>query len=203
MSRIRLRDLRGLKVAVVHPPDSNGQTILDQLGRIGCRVDLIWPPEKGLPAQVDVLFAGVFFDSQEQMKAMLRKAEKPAPAIIAVVDYENPAMLELVLELGAVAVTSKPVGSFGIMTNMVVARDCQQRLHDLQDKISKLEKKLAGQKVIAKAKSILMEMHGLSEADAFETIRKQAMSKRTSIEDMAQAIINANELLSAKATDVR
>ena len=202
MSRIRLRDLRGLNVAVVHPPDSNGQVILEQLGRIGCRVDLIWPPEKGLPSKVDVLFAGVFFDSQEQMKAMLRKAEKPVPAIIAVVDYENPAMLELVLDLGAVAVTSKPVGSFGIMTNMVVARDCQRRLHDQQEKIFRLEKKLAGQKVIAKAKSILMEMHQLSEADAFETIRKQAMSKRTSIEDMAQAIINANELLSAKAPDI-
>ena len=75
-------------------------------------------------------------------------------------------------------------------------------MHDQQEKIFRLEKKLAGQKVIAKAKSILMEMHQLSEADAFETIRKQAMSKRTSIEDMAQAIINANELLSAKAPDI-
>jgi AmiR/NasT family two-component response regulator len=202
MARIRLKDLRGLSVAVVHPPDANGQTILDQLRRIGCRTDLVWPPEKGLPSKVDVVFAGIYFDSQEQLKAMLRRAEKPAPAIIAVVDYENPAMLELVLDLGAVAVTSKPVRSFGIMTNMVVARECQQRQHDLQDRISKLEKKLAGQKVISKAKSILMEMHGISEAEAFETIRKQAMSKRTSIEDMAQAIINANELLSAKSTDI-
>ncbi|MWB77417.1 ANTAR domain-containing protein [Pseudooceanicola sp. 216_PA32_1] len=202
MARIRLKDLRGLSVAVVHPPDANGQTILDQLRRIGCRTDLVWPPEKGLPSKVDVVFAGIYFDSQEQLKAMLRRAEKPAPAIIAVVDYENPAMLELVLDLGAVAVTSKPVRSFGIMTNMVVARECQQRQYDLQDRISKLEKKLAGQKVISKAKSILMEMHGISEAEAFETIRKQAMSKRTSIEDMAQAIINANELLSAKSTDI-
>ncbi|EAQ01512.1 hypothetical protein OB2597_01447 [Pseudooceanicola batsensis HTCC2597] len=202
MARIRLKDLRSLSVAVVHPPDANGQTILDQLGRIGCRTDHIWPPEKGLASKVDVVFAGVFFDSQEQMKAMLRRAEKPAPAIIAVIDYENPAMLELVLELGAVAVTSKPVRSFGIMTNMVVARDCQQRQIDLQQKMAKLEKKLAGQKIIAKAKSILMEMHGFSEAAAFETIRKQAMSKRTSIEDMAQAIINANELLSGKPVDV-
>ena len=202
MPRVRLKDLRGLSVAVVHPPDANGQTILDQLGRIGCRTDLIWPPEKGLPAKVDVVFAGIFFDSREALKAMLRRAEKPAPAIIAVVDYENPAMLELVLELGAVAVTSKPVRSFGIMTNMVVARDCHLRQFDLQDRIAKLEKKLAGQKIIAKAKSILMEMHGISEAEAFETISKQAMSKRTSIEDMAQAIINANDLLSAKSFDV-
>ena len=77
-----------------------------------------------------------------------------------------------------------------------------QRQNELQERIAKLEKKLAGQKLIAKAKSILMDMHGMTEAHAFETIRKQAMSKRTSIEDMAQAIINAKELLSTKTKDI-
>lgn len=198
MTKIRLKELRGLGVAVIHPPDADGRTILDQLGRIGCRTDLIWPPESPLPAKVDIVFAGVFFDSHEQVKTLLRKAEKPAPAIIGVVDYENPAMIQLLLDLGAVAVTSKPVRSFGIMTNMVVARTAIQRQNELQDRIARLEKKLAGQRVIAQAKAVLMEMHGISEVEAFETIRKQAMSKRTSIEDMAQAFINANELLSGK-----
>lgn len=198
MTRIRLKDLSALSVAVAHPPDSNGQIILEQLERIGCQTHLIWPLDVPFASKADVMFAGVFFDSQEQMKSVVRKMPKPAPVIIGVIDYENPAMLQLVLDLGAVAVTSKPVRSFGIMTNMVVARACLQRQNDLQEKIAKLEKKLAGQKIITKAKSILIDMHGMTEADAFETIRKQAMAKRISIEDMAQAIINAKELLSTK-----
>lgn len=197
MARFRLRDLRSLRVAVVHPPDSECQIILEQLGRIGCRTDLIWPPEKGLLPNVDVVFAGLFFDSHEQVRAMMRKVEKPAPALICVVDYENPAMLELVVDLGAVAVTSKPVRSFGIMTNMVVARANQQRQDALRARSAKLEKKLSGQKQIANAKSILMKVQSISEDEAFETLRKQAMSKRCSIEDMAEAIIKANELLSS------
>lgn len=196
MARIRLKDLSGLTVAVAHPPDANGQTILDQLARIGCQTHLLWPLSTSWPGHVDVIFAGVFFDSHEEMKTLLRKATKPAPVVIGVIDYENPAMLQLVMDLGAVAVTSKPVRSFGIMTNMVVAQACAKTQNELQDRIAKLEKKLAGQRNIAKAKSILMEMHGMTEADAYETIRKQAMTKRTSIEDMAQAIINANALLS-------
>ena len=196
MARFRLRDLRSLTVAVVHPPDPDCQVILEQLGRIGCRTELVWPPEKGLPAKVDVVFAGLFFDSHEQLRAMLRKVDKPAPALICVVYDETPAMLDLVVDMGAVAVTSKPLRSFGIMTNMVVARANQQYQDSLRERAAKLEKKLAGQKQIANAKSILMKVQRISEDEAFDTLRKQAMSKRCSIEDMAEAIIKANELLS-------
>ncbi|MBR9840556.1 MAG: ANTAR domain-containing protein [Rhodobacteraceae bacterium] len=202
MARVRLKDLRGLKVVVVHPPDSDGMMMREQLMRIGCRTDLIWPVPRSLPARVDVVFAGLFFDSQEEIKAMLRRAEKPGPTIIGVVDYENPAMLELLLDIRAMAAASKPVNSFGMLTNLVVARATWREQQETQEKIVKLEKKLIGQKMISKAKSILMDMHGMSELDAHKMIRQQAMGKRTSIEEMAQAIINANDLLSAKPEDV-
>lgn len=202
MVKVRLKELSELNVGVAHPPDTNGQTIFDQLQRIGCQTYLIWPLDTPLPPKLDVIFAGVIFDSYEEMKAVLRKAPKPAPVVIGITDFENPAMLQLVLDLGAVAVTSKPVRSFGIMTNMVVARACMKRQNELQERIAKLEKKLAGQKLITKAKLILMDMYGMTEAHAFETIRKQAMSKRTSTKDMAQAIINAKELLSVKTKEI-
>ena len=202
MTRFKLKDLRDLFVAVIHPPDSDGRAIVDQVNRIGCRCELIWPPARTMPVGVDVAFAGLFFDSKDALKAMLRRSDKPGPAIIGVVDYENPAMLELVLDIGATAVTSKPVRSFGMLTNLVVTHSSRKQQLELQDKIARLEKKLAGQKTIAKAKSILIEMHGISEQDAYKTIREQAMYKRTSIEDMAQAIINANELLSVRPPDI-
>ncbi len=43
-----------------------------------------------------------------------------------------------------------------------------------------------------------MQTQGLSEDEAYTTIRKQAMAKRISMEEMANAIINANELLTTK-----
>jgi AmiR/NasT family two-component response regulator len=197
VTRFRLKDLRDLFVVVVHPPDSDGQAILDQMGRIGCRTELIWPPKRSLPPNVDVVFAGLFFDRRKEITAMLRRSDKQGPAIIGVVDYENPAMLEFVLDIGVVAVTSKPVRSFGMLTNLVVAYSGVLRQQEAQDRIARLEKKLAGKNLIAKAKTILIEMHGLTEENAYKLIREQAMSKRTSIEDMAQAIINANALLTA------
>lgn len=202
MPRFRLKDLREIEVVVVHPPDEDGKMILDQLGRIGCRNALTWPPPDALPAQFDVAFIGLFFDHQEEIKAMLKRTEKPGPTIIGVVNYENPAMLQLLLDLNATAATSKPVKSFGVLTNLVVARAIwQQQLVD-KEQIERLEQKIKGHKVVAKAKSILMEMHNLNECDAHKVLREQAMSKRISIDDMAHAVISASELLSIKRSDV-
>jgi AmiR/NasT family two-component response regulator len=47
-----------------------------------------------------------------------------------------------------------------------------------------------------------MDGQGLSEAEAYESIRRQAMAKRLSMDDMASAIIHANEVLQYRAKDV-
>lgn len=196
MARFRLQDLRGLFVVIVHPRDTDGQAILEQMKRIGCKTELVWPPPRQLPANADVVFLGLFFDSRKELTNMIRRSEKHGPAIIGVVDYENPAMLEFVLEIGAIAVTSKPVRSFGILTNLVVGYASSLREQEARDRIARLEKKLLGKRNIAEAKTVLMRMHGIREEDAHKLIRERAMDKRTTIEDMAQAIIDANELLS-------
>jgi len=202
MPRLRLKDLRDLSVMVVHPPDADGKALMDQLKRIGCRAELVWPPAKSLPGGTDVVFAGIFFETREALNNMMRKSDKPGPTVIGVVNYENPATIELVLDINAVAVIAKPVRTFGMLTNLVVARSNWMQAADLHDKLAKMEKKISGQKKLAKAKSILMEMHKISEREAYGTIRAQAMGKRVSVEEMADAIINANELLSSRYDDV-
>lgn len=202
MTLFRLKNLREIEVVVVHPPDEDGKMILDQLGRIGCRNSLAWPPPDILPAQTDVAFIGLFFDHHAEIKAMLKRTGKPGPTIIGLVNYENPAMLQLLLDLNATAATSKPVKSFGVLTNLALARVIWQQQIAYQEQIERLEQKIKGHKVVAKAKLILMEMHNLSECDAHRVLREQAMSKRISIDDMAHAVINASELLSMKRTDV-
>ena len=38
-----LRDLRGLRVLVVHPPDNERVRLVEHLRRIGCMVETQWP----------------------------------------------------------------------------------------------------------------------------------------------------------------
>lgn len=198
MAPLQLKDLRDLSVVVVHPQDADGMLVLEQLGRIGCRSEAVWPPPKTFSSPVDVVITGIFRDHQRAIKALLQKADPPLPGVIALIDYENPASLQLMLEINVVAVISKPVRPFGILTNLVVARNAVLTQIELADRIAKLEARLSGLRKIAKAKSILMEAQAISEQDAYKTIRARAMSKRIPIDEMADAIINAHELLSAR-----
>ena len=196
-----LKDLRDLSVVVVHPPDSDGESLVEHLKRIGCRVEPRWPAPRELPASVDILFTTIDRDLHQRIAELLRRAPDPKPAVIAVVDYENPTTLQLVLESDSLAVIGKPIRPFGLLTNLVVSRNIWLGQQRQQKRIANLERKIAGQKKIASAKSILMKTQSMSEEEAYKSIRGQAMAKRVSMEQIASAIINANELLSFRVSD--
>ena len=106
------------------------------------------------------------------------------------------------LEAGAVAIVERPIRPFGLLTNLIIARSIWLEKRETDKQIRKLERKLSGLQRIQKAKAILMDGQGLSEAEAYESIRRQAMAKRLSMDDMAAAIIHANKLLQYRAKDV-
>ena len=60
----------------------------------------------------------------------------------------------------------------------------------------KLEAKVLGVRQIAEAKSILVRTRQITEDAAYDLIRDQAMSKRVTTEEIAAAIVNANEIMS-------
>jgi len=190
----QLKELRLLKIAVIHPDDNDGRQLTQQLQRIGCQVQAFWPPVQVLPEGIDVAFMAVQPDFIN-MRFEWTKSED-APAIIAVVTYENPTIIEAVLEIGAKAVLPSPVRSFGLFSALVVAREAHKEARSLAKRLRKVEAKLLGQRRIAEAKAILMKTHDVSEGQAYDLIRDQAMSKRTTTEEIATAIVNANEILS-------
>ncbi|TSE19130.1 Aliphatic amidase regulator [Tepidimonas aquatica] len=119
-----------------------------------------------------------------------------APTVIAVVNYENPTIVEVVLGLEAKAVLPSPVRSFGLLSSLVLARENHKVNRALARRLKKVEAKLLGVRHIADAKAILMKTHQVSETEAYDMIRKQAMAKRTTTEEVAMAIVEAHELLS-------
>jgi len=189
-----LKDLRTLRVLVFHPDDSDGKQLTQQLQRIGCQVQAFWPPLPALPEGIDVIFLAVRPESMEANYEWLRADD--VPAIITIVTYENPTIVESVLHIGSRAVLPSPVRSFGLLSALVLARQVHGELKERARKIRKLETKLLGVRRIADAKSILMRTHGISDGAAYDMIREQAMSKRVTTEEIADAIINANEILS-------
>ena len=197
-----LRDLRGLRVQVIHQPDDEGVELVEHLRRIGCTVEAQWPIPDTFSSTADVVLITIDYESRDDLLRLLRGQQDQKPTLIAVVGYENPSTLQLVLESGALAVIERPIRPFGLLTNLMMARNLWTERRETAKRLRKVERKLSGIQNIQKAKSILMEKQELSEESAYQTLRQQAMAKRITVEDMAIAIINANELLQSRPKGV-
>mgnify|MGYP003589113604 FL=1 len=68
---------------------------------------------------------------------------------------------------------------------------------DLKD----TKNKLADRKDVEKAKVLLMQLHGLNEEHAFQLLRKNAMSHRMTIGEMARRLLDAQQLLQNQLKD--
>lgn len=189
-----MRDLRTLRVAVFHPADQDGKELILQLRRIGCQAQAFWPPVPTLPEGTDVVFLAVRPDTALPDWSSSRSSG--SPTIIAIVTYENPTVIEAVLKVGAESVIASPIKPFGLLASLVVARKVNNSLRTLAKQNQRLETKLAGVRQVAEAKGILMAARGISEDDAYQVMREQAMARRVTVEQIASAIVDANGILS-------
>jgi AmiR/NasT family two-component response regulator len=190
-----LRDLRGLHIAVMHPPDADGISLVEHLRRIGCVPTTIWPLPNEVADVSDIVVLAVDHDSREPLRRLFRSQGRRLPTVIGIVEYENPSILQLVLEIGAHAVIERPVRPFGLLTQLAIARSLWLQQQETGQRVQKLERKLAGMQKLQRARLILMASESMTEEEAYQAIRRQAMSKRMSLEDMAAAIIKAHDLI--------
>ncbi|MGN0994467.1 MAG: ANTAR domain-containing response regulator, partial [Butyricicoccus sp.] len=67
----------------------------------------------------------------------------------------------------------------------------QNRMHALSVENARLRMKLEDEKVIARAKCILIECRGMTEPDAHAYIEKQAMNRRMTRREIANDILQS------------
>ena len=187
-----IEELRGARVLVVHPRDTEGDALLDQLKRIGCNVRGIWPPPVELPNDIDTLFHLV---ETSETPAFVASASDDGPTFVAIVDYENPTVLRRLLDSNAHGVINKPIRPFGILSSLVLARSLRGYTRRLESKVQKLEETLKARRDVEKAVKILVALKKISEAEAYELIRAQATQKRLSMAQIATTIIGAQDVM--------
>ncbi|MBD8482788.1 ANTAR domain-containing response regulator [Pseudomonas coleopterorum] len=187
-----LRELKGLRVLVIHPQDGEARIVLDQLQRIGCIVEQRWPVPTTLPEAVDVVLLAVELSQRSSTQTLVESLSEQAPPIIAVVGYENPSMLQLVLETQPAAVIERPLRPFGLLTQLLMARAAWRARIDMLAELRKLQSRQPAVSKISMAKALLMARHRLGENDAHRRLQREAMTRRTSMEAIAQQIIDAD-----------
>lgn len=187
-----LEVLQQLRVLVVHPRDPDGETIIRHIQRVGCQVEVMWPPPVKLPERIDVVF---YLIDERTRHALPWFADQPPAAIVAVVQHDAPDIIGLLTDCSPQAVVSKPAEPFGILTSLIVARSIFRYEERLHTKVRKIEDTIRSVRMVKKAKTILMKSKNLEEKEAYEYLRKHAMNKRVPIGKVASTIIDASDLL--------
>ncbi|WP_455925456.1 ANTAR domain-containing response regulator [Pseudomonas putida] len=183
-------ELKGMRVLVLHPHDAEAHIVLGHLQRIGCQVQQQWPVPERLPTGVDVVLLSIELDQRKAIERLVESLDEQAPPIIAIVGYENPSMLQLVLLSQPAAVIERPLKPFGLLTQLLIARSFWRRRVAMLAEIRKLEIRQSAVSRISMAKTLLMARHGFSEAQAHQRIQRDAMAQRCSMDAIAQRIID-------------
>ena len=190
-----IKTIRNLRVLVIHPRDTDAEQLIQQVRRIGCQAEALWPVPKEVPEHADVLFVEITESPSRHLLQLTNKANKERQTLIGLVSYENPSVLELMLDMNVDAVLTKPLRPSGILTSMVLARRVWQDFQRSERELRKLKEKVKNTQTLSQAKFILMRLHRICEEEAYEIIRSQAMAKRTTTVEIALAIINADGIL--------
>jgi len=116
----------------------------------------------------------------------------PVPVIL-VADAFQGEFLDKAISAGVGGFLSKPLRFEELWPAIELASVHDHEVVELKEKVAELEGALESRKVVEKAKGLLMREKGLSEPDAFRRMQKLAMDKRTSLKQVAEAILLTNE----------
>lgn len=119
--------------------------------------------------------------------------ERIAPVVLLTA-YSDQGLVERAREAGVVGYVVKPFREAELMPVIELSRARFDEFRTLEKEVGNLKDALETRKLIERAKGVLMEVHGLREAEAFHRIRKTSMDARKSMKEVAEAILLAHEM---------
>lgn len=115
--------------------------------------------------------------------------ERIAP-VVMLTAFGQREFVEKAREAGAMAYLVKPFTKADLVPAIEIAISRFAELAALEREVTTLSGQLETRKLVDRAKSILMEAHGLSEPDAFRWIQRTAMDRRTDMRTVAHLVID-------------
>jgi len=116
--------------------------------------------------------------------------EKIAPVLLLTA-FSQKEIVEKAKDSGVLAYLVKPVKEANLFPAIEIALSRFQEFAELERELEEVKNSLETRKILDRAKGILMDAYNLSESEAYRRIQQYSMSKRKSIREVAEAIVEA------------
>jgi len=139
---------------------------------------------------MDIKFEGEEFDGIDAARLLTEERISPVLLLTA---YSQRELVMRAREAGVVGYLVKPFREADLVPAIEVALARFAEFRTVEEQVGDLEEALETRKFVDRAKGILMDTQGLSEAEAFRRIQKMSMNTRKPMKDVAEAIILAHQ----------
>ncbi len=117
-----------------------------------------------------------------------RNQRYPRP-VVMLSEHDDPELLATAMQSGISAYVVQGLSPQGVRSIISMAITQFNEYQKLQRQLARAESRLEEQKLVERAKCLLMEKHHLSEQDAYHLLRKTAMDHSTRITDIARRLL--------------
>lgn len=131
-------------------------------------------------------------DTLEQLALMGHAAPRP---VVMFAEQGELAAIQAAVSAGVTAYVVDQVAATRLPPIIDMARVKFEEDARLKQRLAQMEAQLADRKLIERAKGILMQRRGLSEAQAYALLRSEAMQCGLKLADLSRQLINASKLL--------
>lgn len=140
----------------------------------------------------DLVVLDIKMPGLDGLTAAERIAEKRIAPVLVLTAFSQRELVDRAKEAGAMGYLVKPFQKGDVLPAIELAVARHQETLALEQEVADLEERLETRKLVDRAKGMLMDTHGMKEADAFRFIQKSAMDQRLPMRDVAQRVVDGS-----------
>jgi len=130
------------------------------------------------------------FDGLTAADTIIR--EDLAKCVVLLTAYSSRDLIERANRIGVTGYIVKPMEQRLLLPAIEVAMAQSARLRESREEAAAAHRQMDVNRLVDRAKALLAEKNGTTEAEAYNSLRKLAMDKRCTIATLAQAIVTSN-----------
>jgi len=166
--------------------EEEGYDVIGETGRGDQAIELV----RGL--QPDLVILDIKMPGMDGLEAARIINGEKICGVLMLTAFSQREVVEQARDAGALAFLVKPFQKSDLIPAIEVAMGRFRELRSLTGEIDALGEQLESRKVVDRAKGVLMDEVGMSEADSFAFIQRTAMSERTRMRDVADRILDGS-----------
>lgn len=182
------------KILLVSASKKSGEALEQLLRRYSwTNIDLVFDSSDArrsiLQVDYDIMIVNMPLKDEQGHGLALDIIQATSLSVIAIVKAESYGLLSSKLEPAGVLVCPKPFQQSDFLSSVRLAAAFRNRLKKYESENRKLQKKYEEQRVVSRAKCLLVEFEKMSEPEAHRYIEKMAMDKRSTKLEISNRLI--------------